>query len=239
MDVVSSPARRTRAGEHLYTTRMALHAETSDLSVVAAEFRATLDTLGVTQRRAARLFNVSPRHIRRWQRGDRNVPHTVGLVVNLLAAGVITVSQAEAAAPVPALTNGSTKDEPPAEPASDQSASACTEVGALADLSPAAAAVVTLDARSCRFPLGNPQDRDFCFCNDPVIAPPYCTRHRAMAYLAPRTGSGHGFRVGFVAHRRQPRPQQAPAPASPSSASAFSTTGTAHPPAELAGGLPR
>src|SRR5262249_35233187 len=101
VDVVSSPARRTRAGEHLYTTRMALHAETSDLSVVAAELRATLDTLGVTQRRAARLFNVSPRHIRRGHHGDRTVPHTVGLVVNLLAAGVITVSQAEAAAPAP------------------------------------------------------------------------------------------------------------------------------------------
>src|SRR5215471_9624469 len=71
------------------------------LSAAATEFRATLDTLGVTQRRAARLFNVSPRHIRRWQHGDRNVPHTVGLVVNLLATGVITVSQAEAAAPIP------------------------------------------------------------------------------------------------------------------------------------------
>ena len=164
----------------------------------AAEFRATLGALNITQTRIARLFNVTTRHVRRWQHGDRNVPHTVGLVVNLLAAGVITVSQAEAAVPVPVRTNGNAKGEPPVVPAPKQSASACAEVAAFADLSPAAAAVVALDAKSCHWPLGDPQG-DFCFCADPVVKPPYCERHRKQAYLAPRTG---GVRVGFVAHWR-------------------------------------
>src|SRR5262249_56009627 len=68
---------------------------------------AALDTLGVTQRRAAKLFNVNPRHIRRWRSGARRVPHAVGIVCNLLATGVVTIEQVEAAAPVHA------KPEPP------------------------------------------------------------------------------------------------------------------------------
>jgi hypothetical protein len=159
----------------------------------ATEFRATLDALGLTQHRIAQLFSVSPRHIRRWRSGTRNIPHTVGLVANLLAAGVITVSQAEAAAPAPARTNGCTKPKPPApirvEPEPKQSAVACAEAAAFAGLSPAAAAVVALGVKSCCWPIGDPAQPGFRFCNDPVAAPPYCERHRKQAYLAPRTGS--------------------------------------------------
>ena len=209
--------------------------------MVAAELRATLDTLGVTQRRAARLFNVSPRHIRRWRSGDRRVPHAVGIVCNLLTMGAVTVEQAEAAAPVSARTNGSAKGELPVEPEPEQSALVRAEVSAFAGLSPAAAAVVALGLASCRFPLGDPRDRDFCFCGDPVVEPPYCQCHRALAYLAPRTGRGHGVRIGFVAHGRQLRPRQAPAHGSPSTPSAFSATGASCPPkilSNLAGDLP-
>jgi len=182
----------------------------------AAEFRATLGALNITQTRIARLFNVTTRHVRRWQHGDRNVPHTVGLVVNLLAAGVITVSQAEAAVPVPVRTNGNAKGEPPVVPAPKQSASACAEVAAFADLSPAALAILALEPAGCRWPLGDPQG-DFCFCADLVVEPPYCERHRKQAYLAPRTGGGHG---GFVAHGRHGRP---------STPGAFPATGASHP----------
>jgi len=199
------------------------------LSAAATEFRETLDALNITQTRIARLFNVTTRHVRRWQHGDRNVPHTVGLVVNLLAAGVITVSQAEAAALAPARTNGSAKGEPPAVPAPKQSASARAEVGLFAGLSPAAAAIVALAANACRWPLGDPRDRNFRFCSASVVAEPYCEHHRALAYLAPRPGCGHG---GFVTHGRHGRP---PIPG------AFSATGAARVPKVLvdrAGDLP-
>jgi hypothetical protein len=166
-------------------------------SAAATEFRATLDALNITQTRIARLFNVTTRHVRRWQHGDRNVPHTVGLVVNLLATGVITVSQAEAAAPAP---NGRTKSKPPApvrvEPEPEQSAGTRAEAAAFADLSPAAAAIVALGPGCC-WPEGDPARPGFRFCNDPVTAPPYCARHRKQAYRAPRTGSGHGVRVAY------------------------------------------
>jgi transcriptional regulator with XRE-family HTH domain len=73
---------------------MAIRAEGSDLSVAATEFRATLGVLGLTQRRVAEIFNVAPRSIRRWQSGDRRVPHGIALVMRLLAAEVITITQA-------------------------------------------------------------------------------------------------------------------------------------------------
>ena len=45
------------------------------LSAAATEFRETLDAIDITQRHAARLFGVSPRHIRRWRSGSRRLPH--------------------------------------------------------------------------------------------------------------------------------------------------------------------
>src|SRR5262245_41625210 len=75
------------------------HVEASSLATT--EFRKTLDTIGVTQRHAARLFSVSSRHIRRWRSGDRRVPHAVSVVCNLLTTGVVTIEQVEAAALVP------------------------------------------------------------------------------------------------------------------------------------------
>ena len=110
---------------------------------------------------------------------------------------MVTVEQAEAAAPISARTNGSAKGELPVEPEPEQSALARAEVGAFAGLSPAAAAVVALDTKSCHWPIGDPQHVGFGYCCDPVVAPPYCARHRSLAYLAPRTSSGHGVRVAY------------------------------------------
>ena len=53
------------------------------LSVVRTEFHATLDALGIAQHRAAKLFGVGPRSMRRWQDGDRRVPCGVGIVLRL------------------------------------------------------------------------------------------------------------------------------------------------------------
>src|SRR5215471_8053846 len=170
-------------------------------SAAATEFRATLGALGITQTHIARWFNVSQRSVRRWRDGTRRAPCGIIILVRLLAARMITIDQIEQVTdPIPTRANSSTNSEPltPVEPAPKQSASARAKVAAFADLSPAAAAVVALDAKSCHWPLGDPQG-DFCFCADPVVEPPYCERHRKQAYLAPRTG---GVRVGFVAHWR-------------------------------------
>src|SRR5262249_45842221 len=220
------------------TRIMAIHAEASDSPVAAIEFRATFAELGITQRRAAKLFNVSPRHLRRWQHGSRRLPHAVGIVCNLLTMGMVTIEQIEAAAPVLVRTNGSAKPEPPGplllEEAPAQAALARAEAATLANPGPTTVAekVCALTPEICHWPLGDPRDRDFCFCGPPVAEPPYCERHRAMAYLAPRTGSGHGVRIGFVAHGRYGRP---------SIPGAFSATGASRAPKILfdrAGDLP-
>src|SRR5262245_35486144 len=129
-------------------------------SAAATEFRATLGALNITQTRIARLFNVTTRHVRRWQHGDRNVPHTVGLVVNLLAMGVVTVAQVEAAVPAPARTNGNAKPKPPTprpiEPA---------PAPALADPSlTTAEKIVALAPNACRWPYNDPRHPNFYYC---------------------------------------------------------------------------
>jgi hypothetical protein len=208
-------------------------------AAAADELRAMLNTLGLTQHRIARLFGITPRSFRRWVHGERRIPRGIIILVRLLSAGVVTVAQIEAT--VPARANGSAKPRPPTprlvEPEPEQSALARAEVATFADLSPAAAVVVALVPGACRWPEGDPGRPGFRFCNDPVAAPPYCARHRARAYLAPQTGSGHGVRVGFVAHGRQP----APAHGRPSIPGVFSATGASRPPKILfdrAGDLP-
>jgi hypothetical protein len=76
-------------------------------TAAASELCEMLSALGLTQHRVAQLFGVGPRSVRRWQHGDRRVPCGVGIVLRLLAAGVVTVAQVEqAAVPIPARTNG-------------------------------------------------------------------------------------------------------------------------------------
>ena len=45
--------------------------------VTQAEFRAALDSLGLTQAGAARVLGVDARTARRWARGEREVPEPV------------------------------------------------------------------------------------------------------------------------------------------------------------------
>jgi hypothetical protein len=150
------------------------------LSTTATEFCATLGALGLAQHRVAQLFGVGPRSVRRWLRGDRRVPYGVDIVLRLLAAGAITVTQVERVA---ARTNGSAKPEPNLTTAEK---------------------VCVLAPGACRWPYGDPRHSDFRFCGNLAVEQPYCERHRALAYLAPRPGRGHGVRVGLVAHGRQP-----------------------------------
>jgi hypothetical protein len=156
-------------------------------AAAATEFQETFTTLGLTQTRIAELFNVTPRHVRRWYHGDRNVPHTIGLVVNLLAMGAVTVDQvAQAAtASTPARTNGSTKPGPQAprsvEPTPADPGLTTTRK------------VLALEPATCRWPDGDPRHPDFHFCGRPAAKGAYCEIHRRAACLAPRTGGGQGM----------------------------------------------
>jgi len=43
--------------------------------------------------------------------------------------------------------------------------------------------IIELKLNTCRWPIGEPTDEDFCFCGAPtVVGKPYCAEHCAMAY---------------------------------------------------------
>ena len=174
----------------------------SDRSVAAAERRAELGALNITQRRLAQLFAVNPRTVRHWGYGDRRLPRGVAIVLRLLATGVVTVEQVEAAALVSTRTNGGAKGEPPAllrvGPAPERSALAPT----LADPSlTTAEKIVALAPNACRWPYNDPRHPNFYFCSLPTPALPYCNEHRTAAYLAPRPqqASAGGQKPGSLA----------------------------------------
>src|SRR6516225_6678264 len=171
-----------------------------------AEFHEALGTLGLAQQRVAQLFGVGPRSVRRWQYGERRVPCGVRILVRLLADGAVTVEQVEQAAV--ARTNGGSKSEPSApllleptsEPPTNLAESAPEPSAILADPATTVGSeftlgekVAALTAWVCHWPCGDPQHSDFHFCGGAVVAPPYCEKHRGVAYLAP------------PAHRLRPR----------------------------------
>lgn len=44
--------------------------------------------------------------------------------------------------------------------------------------------LMQLDSHTCRWPLGDPRDEDFCFCGKKVrMGQTYCDEHSAMAYV--------------------------------------------------------
>lgn len=44
--------------------------------------------------------------------------------------------------------------------------------------------LVDLDSHTCRWPLGDPRDEDFCFCGKKVrMGQTYCEEHAMMAYV--------------------------------------------------------
>jgi hypothetical protein len=155
-------------------------------AATTTEFARALDVLNLTQLRAAQLFGVNVRHVRRWGRGDRRVPRGVDIVLRLLAAGAISIDQVEQAAVlIPARTNGSAKPELPASLLIEPTpAPAPTDL----DLT-TAEKVFALAPNACRWPCGDPRRADFHFCGNPVAERPYCERHRTMAYMVPLTRS--------------------------------------------------
>ena len=192
-------AREPRWGHPPFQRIMATRAETSDLAAVSTRFRAVLDALGLAQHRIARLFNVTPRTVRRWKCGARRTPCGVDIVLRLLATGTVTIVQVEqVAVPVPVRNGGGATPEPPAplvEPATPS----------LADPGPTTTAekIYALRLGSCRWPCGDPRDHNFYFCGKPAAEPPYCEQHHSLAYVAQQApGGGQGVRVGFVTWRR-------------------------------------
>ena len=56
-----------------------------------AEFRETLNSLGLTQAEAARLFGFEQRSSRRWASGMRDVPYFLVIMLRMMASGTIDV----------------------------------------------------------------------------------------------------------------------------------------------------
>jgi GcrA cell cycle regulator len=44
------------------------------------------------------------------------------------------------------------------------------------------ASIVTVGYGQCRWPIGEPQDEDFCLCGRPAVRGAYCAAHGAAAY---------------------------------------------------------
>jgi len=156
-------------------------------AAATTEFGQALDILNLSQLRTAKLFGVTPRHIRRWRRGDRAIPTGVVIVCNLLASGAVAIDQVER--PLPPRMNGSAKPGPRAplliEPTLEQSAVAPAQAATLAAPSPSIAEqICALSPTSCRWPCGDPGRADFYFCGSPVVRSPYWEHHRTMAYTA-------------------------------------------------------
>jgi hypothetical protein len=150
----------------------------------SAELSAIFAGLGLPQKRAANLLGVRPRHLRRWRRGERRVPHGIRIVLNLLRSGAVTIDQVEAAAQV----NGRADPGPaPADP--DPLAEAST----LADPDSVAGKVCSLPlVGACKWPLGDIDDSArFRFCRAPsAVGQPYCPDHQALA-VRPRIVKVH------------------------------------------------
>ncbi len=56
--------------------------------MTAKQFQASIDRLGLSQVRAAKLFRADPRTARRWARGS--VPETVAILIRLMLSGKLT-----------------------------------------------------------------------------------------------------------------------------------------------------
>jgi len=171
-------------------------------------------TLGITQRRAAKIFDVSERHFRRWRSGDRQIPIGVAILLRLVAMGRVSLADVERAAGL--VINGRASPEPPLEraPVPAEAAAALTPVKITGDAEPrlpappveptptptradpslsTAQKVLALGA-GCRWPHNDPRHPDFFFCDAAVTEPPYCPYHRRAAFM---TRSSPETRPGF------------------------------------------
>jgi len=135
--------------------------------VNTSDLRAEFAKLGLTSRRVAGLFAVEQRQARRWRDGSRRIPSGVQIVLRLLASGVVTIEQLEAAARVDG-------EEQPAEP----------DPAVPVDPASTASKVISLPRGACRWPHGDPADPDFRFCCAPIADGglyPYCADHQVLA----------------------------------------------------------
>jgi transcriptional regulator with XRE-family HTH domain len=62
----------------------------------AVHFRRALEDLDMTQAEAAELLGLGPRTMNGYASGERAIPKTVGIIINLLVGGAITVDQIDA-----------------------------------------------------------------------------------------------------------------------------------------------
>jgi DNA-binding transcriptional regulator YiaG len=69
-----------------------------DMTMTPDELSRTLMRLDLTQTRLAALLGHDPRTVRSWVAGRYPVPKSAAIVLRLLARGLITIAQIEAAA---------------------------------------------------------------------------------------------------------------------------------------------
>lgn len=65
-------------------------------AMTAAEYRAALDALGLSQARLGRLFGVDKNTPNRWAMGAVAVPGAVALILRAMLAGLLTIEALEA-----------------------------------------------------------------------------------------------------------------------------------------------
>lgn len=58
-----------------------------------ADFRQTIERLGLSQTGVSRALGVSDRHVRRWIAGDTQVPEPIAKLLRLMAAGKLTADE--------------------------------------------------------------------------------------------------------------------------------------------------
>jgi hypothetical protein len=70
-------------------------------TVTPKHFKATIDKLGLSQGRAAKLCGFHAGTAKRWAGGQRKVPEAVAIILRLMLAGILTVEQLESVASQP------------------------------------------------------------------------------------------------------------------------------------------
>jgi hypothetical protein len=163
---------------------MPLHREAN--GPAAIEFRAMLGALGLAQQRVAEIFDVRPRNLRRWRRGDRPIPHGVRILLRLLAIRAVTVAQVEEAAEAVISLDAAAASGNPftVDKVCALKAAISLDTTAAPRKLSTADKVCALAPRTCRWPIGDPARVDFRFCGASILVEnsSYCDRHRATAY---------------------------------------------------------
>lgn len=65
--------------------------------MTAAQFRTTLDRIGLSQVAASKLLQVNDRTVRTWALDQSPIPHAVAILLRLLASGAISLDDVEKA----------------------------------------------------------------------------------------------------------------------------------------------